>query len=168
DPAKQAYAHAKEITAPAACPECRDTCAPPPQQKCKDLCAAGIVPACSAIAIATDDRKLLEDAAAKHDRAAEAALAKVDKEHAPALLGEACGLDFWPACAALAADVEKSDPKFAVQLHTRACNGGFASECLAAAKLDKANAKKLSQAACNLGVAEACPKKPAEKTAPRS
>jgi hypothetical protein len=162
DPAKEALAHATEH-APPPCAECRDTCAPPPQQKCRDLCAAGKVQACAAIALATNDAKLLEDAAAKHDRGAEAALAKVDAARAPQLLGEACGLDYWPACATLAAGYEKKDPKFAIDLHTRACHGGFANECVAAAKLDKVNAKKLNQAACDLGLTDACPKQAAPK-----
>jgi hypothetical protein len=150
DPAKDALAHAKQVQAPAPCPECRDTCAPPPTQKCRDLCAAGKVQACSAIGLALMETKhdealkLLQDAAAKHERAAEAALAKIetDKAKAAALLGESCGLEFWPACAELAAGYEKKDPKLAVDLHSRACKAGFASECAAADKLKKPAPKK--------------------------
>ena len=120
----------------------------------RELCSAGKVQACSAIGLALMETKrdealpLLKDASAKHERAAEAALAKLeaDKTKAAQLLGESCGLQFWPACAELAAGYEKKDPKLALDLHTRACRAGFASECTAADRL----------------------KKPGEKTAPRS
>jgi hypothetical protein len=153
DPAKEAYNHAKQVQAPAPCPECRDTCAPPPTQKCRALCTAGKMQACSALGLALMDTKrdealgLLKDAAAKHERAAEAAVAKVetDPAKAAALLGESCGLEFWPACAELALSYEKKDFKFALELHRRACKAGFASECDAVERLKKPGGKNALQ-----------------------
>jgi TPR repeat protein len=186
DPAKEALAHAKEVTPPPSCPECRDTCASPPQQKCKDMCKAGNVMACSAIGQAyvravklEDAYPLLVDAAAKHEKGAEVALAALYlAEHSPyhgkadplPLLGEACGLQDGFACVMLGQIYEdKKDKKSALELYERACSGGFAEACLSGAKLaDKAKAAKLTQAACSLGKTDACPKKPAEKSAPRS
>jgi hypothetical protein len=180
DVVKEAYAHAKEVTPPPACPECRDTCAPPPQEKCKEMCKAGNVMACSAIGQALlraqkyeEAFPLLKDAAEKHERGAEVALAALYiAHHSPfegkgdpgPLLGEACGLGSAPACESVTAVYEsRKDLKSALEFHTRACTGGVGSACVAAAKLDKANAKKLNQAACDLGLTEACPKPNAPK-----
>jgi TPR repeat protein len=180
DVVKEAYAHAKEVTPPPACPECRDTCAPPPQEKCKEMCKAGNVMACSAIGQALlraqkydDALPLLKDAAEKHERGAQFALGLAyGAEHSPLkdkgdpgpLLGEACGLGSAPACALVATIYDsRKDTKSALEFHTRACTGGVGTACVAAAKLDKANAKKLNQAACDLGLTEACPKPSAPK-----
>jgi TPR repeat protein len=180
DAVREAYAHAKELTPPPACSECRDTCAPPPQEKCKEMCKAGNVMACSAIGQALvragkyeEAYPLLKDASEKHERGAEMALAALYiAHHSPfegkgdpdPLFGEACGLGSAPACEEVARMYEAGkNTKSALEFHTRACTGGVGAACVAAAKLDKANAKKLNQAACDLGLTEACPKPSAPK-----